>query len=80
VEAVGKFSSGPGRVVGEIAQDKVDFPIIKGYIRWFLDQISLIMKLIGWDSHFAQGRLWNAQMVKNCCPNYGSRDYWDHFD
>jgi hypothetical protein len=33
VEAVGKFSSGPRRVVGEIASDKADYPIIHGYIR-----------------------------------------------
>jgi hypothetical protein len=35
VEAVGKFSSGPWRVVGEIAKDKADYPIIimQGSIR-----------------------------------------------
>jgi hypothetical protein len=33
VEAVGKFTSGPRRVVGEIALDKVDDPTIQGYIR-----------------------------------------------
>jgi hypothetical protein len=32
VEAVGKFSSGPGYVVGEIAQDQVDLTILQGYI------------------------------------------------
>jgi hypothetical protein len=52
---VGKFSSGPGRVVGETT--------VQGYIRKFLDQISLDVKLMGWDSDFAQERLWNAGMV-----------------
>jgi hypothetical protein len=33
VEAVGKVTSGPRRVVGEIASYKVDYPIIQGYIR-----------------------------------------------
>jgi hypothetical protein len=29
--------------VGENASDKADYPIIQGCIRWFLDQISLIL-------------------------------------
>jgi hypothetical protein len=33
VEAVGTFSSGPGRVVGEIVLDKADDPFVQGYIR-----------------------------------------------
>jgi hypothetical protein len=28
--------------------------------------VQFVKLLIGWDSDFAQGRLWNARMVKHC--------------
>jgi hypothetical protein len=57
------FLSGPGLVVREIALDKADYTIIQGYILWFPTSVSLIVKLIRWDSDLAQGRLWNAGLV-----------------
>jgi hypothetical protein len=68
VEAVGKFLSVSGGVVGEIALDQAGSTIIQGYIHCFLDEIILIVKLIGWDSDFAKARLWNARMVKTFRP------------
>jgi hypothetical protein len=41
------------------------------------------LKLIGWDSDFAQGRLWHARMVRNSNLRIlmeMSRSYWFHFD
>jgi hypothetical protein len=33
VESVGQFSSGPGREVGEIAEEQADYTILEGFIR-----------------------------------------------